>query len=144
MFSSTHYHPMVVHFPIALLAVAFLADTVGLLIKKEHCFHKAGFILQVLGTLGVIAAFFSGDEFTSWETFAGPTKDAFLLHQDAAIITIWIAITATVARILIVMMKKFTGVLKWVCIILLFVSMLSVLRTGFLGGDLVLNFLMGI
>jgi uncharacterized membrane protein len=135
---------MMVHFPIALLAVAFLADAVGLFIKKEHCFHKAGFILQILGTLGVIASFFSGDGFTNWETFAGPTKDAFLLHQDAAILTIWIAVAATIVRVIVVMMKKFTGVLKWVCIILLFVCMLSVLRTGFFGGNLVLNFLMGI
>ncbi|MFH0866907.1 MAG: DUF2231 domain-containing protein [Bacteroidota bacterium] len=144
MFSSAHYHPMMVHFPMALLVVAFLADLTGIFIKKENCLHKAGLVLQILGTLGVIAAFASGDEFTNWELFAGTVKDAFLLHQNAAILTIWIATAAAIFRVIIVMMKKFHGVLKWVCIILLFASMLAILRTGFLGGNLVINFLMGL
>lgn len=144
MFSPAHYHPMMVHFPIALLFVAFLSDAAGLIIKKDHCLHKAAFILQILGTMGVIAAFITGDEFTAWESFAGVTKDAFELHQDAAVITLWVAIVASIFRINIVISEKFIGVLKWICILLLGACAVSVLRTGFLGGDLVLNFLMGI
>ena len=34
MLDLTHLHPMIVHFPIALLIVGFLADVVGLIFKK--------------------------------------------------------------------------------------------------------------
>ena len=60
MFDLTHLHPMIVHFPIALLIVGFLADAVGLIFKKDF-FTKAGFYLLILGTLGVVAAYLSGN-----------------------------------------------------------------------------------
>jgi uncharacterized membrane protein len=144
MFSPDHFHPMLVHFPIALLIVGFLADITGEFYKKEKCLHKIGFILQILGTLGVIAAFITGDNFTNWEAFQGATKDAFELHQDAAILTIWIAIVAVLVRILIMMMQRFTGWTKWVTLLLYFAAVVAIGYTGLMGGNLVLNFLMGI
>ena len=35
MFDLNHLHPMIVHFPIALLFVGFLADAIGLILKKN-------------------------------------------------------------------------------------------------------------
>lgn len=144
MFNPDHYHPMLVHFPIALLIVGFLFDVAGEIYKKEKCLHKTGFILQILGTLGAIAAFITGDNFTKWEAFQGATKDAFELHQDAAILTLWIVIAALVVRILIVMMQRFSGWTKWLSLLLYLAGAAAVGYTGFMGGNLVLNFLMGI
>jgi uncharacterized membrane protein len=144
MFSPDHFHPMLVHFPIALLIVGFLADITGEFYKKEKCLHKMGFILQILGTLGVIAAFITGDNFTNWEAFQGATKDAFELHQDAAILTIWIAIVAVIVRILIMMMQRFSGWTKWLTLFLYLAAVVAIGYTGLMGGNLVLSFLMGI
>ncbi len=60
MIDTTHIHPMIVHFPIALLIVGFLFDLIGTFVKKDF-YSKAGFYLLILGTLGVVAAYFSGD-----------------------------------------------------------------------------------
>ena len=144
MFSPDHFHPMIVHFPIALLIVGFLADVAGVFYKKEKYLHKMGFILQILGTLGVIAAFITGDNFTQWETFQGATKDAFELHQDAAILTIWVVIAATIFRILIMMMQRFNGWLKLISLMLYLAGVVLIGYTGFMSGNLMLNFLMGI
>jgi hypothetical protein len=51
MFNSAHFHPMIVHFPVALILVGFLADVVFLFLKKELCLSKMGLYLMVLGTL---------------------------------------------------------------------------------------------
>ena len=42
MLDLTHLHPMIVHFPIALLIVGFLADAIRLIFKGA-AFTKAGF-----------------------------------------------------------------------------------------------------
>lgn len=48
MFALSHLHPMLVHFPIALVAVGFLLELIYLLNKKEICLTKAGYYLLVL------------------------------------------------------------------------------------------------
>jgi uncharacterized membrane protein len=60
MFDTTHIHPMIVHFPIALIIVGFLADLIGILLKKEF-FSRTGFYLLILGTLGAVTAYITGN-----------------------------------------------------------------------------------
>ncbi len=61
MIDLTYLHPMLIHFPIALLIVGFLTDLTGLIIKREIT-AQAGFYLLVLGALGTITAFMSGEQ----------------------------------------------------------------------------------
>lgn len=143
MFDSSHFHPMMVHFPIALLVVGFLSDLLSVFFKNQ-CFPKAGFYLQLLGTLGVIASFATGDWFTGWQSFTGATKNAFELHEHAAVLTLWISIAALLFRIFVILMKRTNTWLKWIVLLLCFLTVVAIGRTGFFGGDLVLNFLMGI
>ena len=56
MFNTDHLHPMIVHFPIALITVGLLAEVVSLFFKNEKCLSKTGFYLMILGSLGAIAA----------------------------------------------------------------------------------------
>ncbi len=46
MFDTSHLHPMIVHFPIALLIIGFLFDLAGVISKKDF-FNKAGFYLLI-------------------------------------------------------------------------------------------------
>ncbi len=53
MISLSHLHPMLVHFPIALIVLGFIADFASLIFKKEACLSKTGFYLLIAGyTLG--------------------------------------------------------------------------------------------
>ena len=53
MISATHLHAMVVHFPIALLMVAFLFELISFFYKKEF-FRQSAVYLLILGMLGTV------------------------------------------------------------------------------------------
>jgi uncharacterized membrane protein len=53
----TDLHPMIVHFPIALLIVSFIFDIVG---HKKTAYHEFGWILFVWGGLSGIPAVVTG------------------------------------------------------------------------------------
>ena len=86
MFSTDHLHPMIVHFPIALITVGFIADVVSLFFKSEKCLSSTGFYLMVLGTLAAIAAWSSGQLFTE-EPTQGEILKVFHNHETGALIT---------------------------------------------------------
>jgi uncharacterized membrane protein len=133
--NTDHFHPMLVHFPIALVMVAFLADTLNLVTKKEPCLSKLGFYLQILGTLGAVAAVLSGTFFT--EEASGPAYELRESHELFANITMYALITATALRIFVVVKKKELSGLKWISYGLLTIAAITVTITGFKGGSIV-------
>lgn len=143
MIDTSHLHPMIVHFPIALLIVGFLAEAVSLIIKKEF-FSKAGFYLLILGTLGVVAAYFSGDFAGDGITETGTLKQALETHEEAATLTLWLMVGAALVRIAFVVLKKYNGVFKAIAFALFLVGVISIARTGFYGGELVYKHAAGV
>lgn len=80
-------HPIVVHFPIALLAVAVLIDLIRLT-KREHAgLNLSVQILYGLGTLGLIFAFLSGREATETVEVAGQAFSVLATHENWALAT---------------------------------------------------------
>ncbi len=143
MFGITHLHPMIVHFPIALLIIGFLFDLSGAFFNKDF-FSKAGFYLLILGTAGVIAAYFSGNIAGDGVSEVGALKQALENHEAAAELSLWLMVIASVVRIGIVLLKKYSGIFKWTAIILFFAGILSIARTGFYGGELVFKHAAGV
>jgi uncharacterized membrane protein len=139
----THIHPMLVHFPIALLMVGFLSETIGLITKKEF-FSTAGFYLLLLGAMGAGAAYLSGQNAGDGITEIGTLKLALETHEGAAELTLWLAVIAAIVRIAIVMFKKYSGVYKITAYVLFLCAVLSVARTGFYGGELVYRHAAGV
>lgn len=138
-----HLHPMIVHFPIALLIVGFLADGIGLFLKKEF-FNKAGLYLLILGTLGVVLAYLSGNYAGHGVTEEGSLKQALEVHEEAATLTLWLMIGAALVRIAMVILKKYVGVYRWIAFAILLLGVLSIARTGFYGGELVYKHAAGV
>ncbi len=136
-------HPMIVHFPIALLIVGFLADLTGLLTKREF-FSQAGFFMLILGALGIIAAYLSGENAGDGITEAGALKQALETHEGAATLTIWIVSIAALFRIALVVFKKYKGALKLISLTLFFIGVLAIARTGYYGGELVYKHAAGV
>lgn len=142
MFDSSHFHPMIVHFPVALLAVGFFADVVSLFFsKKEPCLSKLGFYLMILGTLGAVAGYLTGEYFT--QEMVGAAGELKENHELFAKITMYVMIAASVFRIFAVTTKRDKGILKWVVFVMYAIGTASVAYTGFLGGSLVYNFMIG-
>jgi uncharacterized membrane protein len=84
MFNTDHLHPILVHFPIALITVGFIAEVASLFFRREKCLSKTGFYLMVLGSLTAIAAWSSGHLFTEEPTGAEILK-VFLRHETGEI-----------------------------------------------------------
>ncbi len=143
MIDTTHIHPMIVHFPIALLIVGFLFDIIGLFFKRDF-FTWAGFSLLILGGLGLIAAYLSGNLAGSGITEEGMLKQALETHKGAATLTIWLVSITIVVRVLLVYLKKYMGVFQAAAMVLFFVSVLAIARTGYYGGELVFKHAAGV
>jgi uncharacterized membrane protein len=142
MFNSSHFHPMLVHFPIAIIAVGFLFDLVSLVIKKDPCLSRTGYWLEIIGMVSAVFAFGSGYFFTSpMEGEAGIMRDRHEFFATATLISI---IVATLFRIVIVYLNKETIKMKLLSAGLFFISFIFVSITGYLGGALVMDFMIGL
>lgn len=98
-------HPIIVHFPIALLVVGFMFATLTVICKKcnqskclpdgkkHSCVQYAAYWLLVLGALSSVFAVLSGQFFTNPMT--GPLGELRDTHQILAITTTVVSIIAS-------------------------------------------------
>ncbi len=143
MFDFSHVHPMLVHFPIALLILGFLAEVAGLASKKKF-FGDAAFLLLLTGALGAVAAVLSGSFAAGGLEEAGTLKNAVETHESAAELAMWLGIIAAAFRSGLVLMKKYSGTLKYVSAVLFLAAVLAVARAGYYGGELVFKHAAGV
>jgi len=141
MFTLSHVHPMLVHFPIALFATGFLLELTYLFRKKEVCLTKAGYYLLILGTIAAVFTWLSGMFLTAeMEGAAGQVRET---HEVTATITVMLAIITAAIRIYIAVKKKDNDKkLKNIAFMVYALATISVMITGFFGGTLVYNYMM--
>lgn len=142
MISTSHFHPMLVHFPIALIMVGFIAELASLYFKKEACLSFAGFYLLMAGALAALAASLTGEFFTG--QMSGGAEDVKSTHELFASITLWSVLINAAFRIYLKAAKKEKGTLKWISFVLYAISAIAVSITGFYGGTLVYEYMMPI
>lgn len=142
MITSAHFHPMTVHFPIALILIGFIIDLVGVFWKKEPCLSKMGYYLEIFGMIAAIVAFGTGYYFTN--TLSGEAGMVRNEHKLFATFTLVFIVLATTFRVLITYLKKEQTYLRWIGLCLYLCAFIFVAVTGYLGGVLVQNYLMGI
>lgn len=135
MITATHLHAMIIHFPIALLMAGFFSEVLSLFIKKEF-FSQTALYLLVLGTLGAIVAYLTGRS-AGEGIEEGPLKISMDLHEQAATITLWLAIITASYRVVITIFKYKNSFAKWTGFFLFALLIGAVTRTGYLGGQLV-------
>ena len=143
MINTAHLHPMIVHFPIALIIVGFLAEVISLFFKSEKCLSKTGFYLMVLGALAAIAAWSTGQLFTS-EPTEGDIVKVFARHETGALITMILMVLGATLRIYLVVKKKEETSMKWVVFAIYFLGFAAVVFTGLMGGTMVYTFMLQI
>ncbi|RXG11661.1 putative membrane protein [Leeuwenhoekiella aestuarii] len=135
MITAPHLHAMLIHFPIALLLIGFITEAVALITKK-HFFKNAAFYLLLLGALGTIAAYISGGYAGDGMT-DGILQEPLELHEDAATITLWLAIGTALLRVAMHFLNYKKAWLQGVSFLLFAVLVGFIARTGYLGGELV-------
>jgi uncharacterized membrane protein len=143
MFNPAHFHPMLVHFPIALILAGILADIAFMVCKKEICFSKAGLYLMILGTIGALAAFLTGEFLTSHPE-EGEIMSVFEKHETGAWVTLIVMVIGSALRIYLVSAKKEQSPFKWAVFALFIAGAAAVTYTGFFGGSMVYEFMVGL
>jgi len=86
MISATHLHALIIHFPIALLIVGYFSELFGL-INKKLFFKEVSFYLLLIGVIGAIAAYISGN-LAGDGIESGSLKVPVELHEQAGLITL--------------------------------------------------------
>ena len=142
MFTTSHLHPMLVHFPIALVIFGFLAEVAFLFFKKEFGLRKMGYYLLIVGTLAAIVAWLTGNFFTSeMDGAAGKMRES---HELFATITLVLLLVTSLFRTALVILKNNNSTFRILAFILYSLAAISVSITGYLGGSLVYNFMLGL
>ena len=137
MFSTSHLHPMLVHFPISLIIAGFAADAVYLF-KKYEWLSKAGFSLMILGTFGAMIAYLTGLLFTGKPT-EGEVVEIFKLHALGGFITLIIMSVVSVLRIYFYL-KHNEDRFNWGIFLLFLLGAIAVSFTGYMGGIMVYTY----
>jgi len=131
---------MLVHFPIALVVLGFVAEISSLFFKKEACLSKTGFYLLLVGTLSALVALLTGILFTSeMSGSAGEVKET---HELFAWITLGLLVATSALRIFLNVKNLEDSKMKWVDFGLYGLATISVSLTGFFGGTLVYSYMM--
>ena len=142
MLNTDHLHPLIVHFPIALIIIGFLADLFSLFFKKEKCLTKTGFYLMILGALSAVAAWVTGQLFTDHPE-EGDILTVFQKHSTGALVTMILIVCGALLRLWLTIRKEEESQLRWLVFILYFLAFAAVIFTGFMGGNMVYNFMLG-
>jgi uncharacterized membrane protein len=138
-----HLHPMIVHFPIALIIVGFASELIGAITKRDF-FTRSALYLLILGALGVIAAYVSGNLAGDGVEETGALKTALDSHESAADLAIWVILILTGVRLLMALKGWLAGWRRWAAVALLAVGVAVISRVGYYGGELVFKHAAGV
>ncbi len=140
MISTSHFHPMLVHFPIALVTFGFIAELGYLFFKNEVWLSKSGFYLLISGTLLASVTLLTGLLFT--DEMSGAAGEIKEKHELFAWITLSVLIATSIIRIILTTQINQNMNIKRLAFALYCIAAISVSTSGFYGGMLVYNYMM--
>ena len=94
-------HPLVVHFPIALLLTAAGLDLMGWTLRCNRSLRFVATVLYVVGTITIVATYFTGRAAADTIWLPGMAQAAVKEHWDWAFRTVWFFGILTVARLVL-------------------------------------------
>jgi len=133
-------HPLLVHFPIALLLTALGIDLLALMLRRP-ALHRVALWNLALGTLGAGAAVWSGYQAAEVAKHTFEIHQVMELHRKLGIATLVIGVLVTLGRL--VVRDRLPGWARAVSLALM-LGMVGTLAYGAsLGGRLVYEFGVG-
>lgn len=140
-------HPIVVHFPIAILTLYVFVEITGISMNKEFLM-KMAHLLLLIGIISALGAVLTGNQ--AAEVAETINKSNLLLpneiiedHETSATITLWFFAGLLALRTYLVLKKKFIGILRYIFIPLAMIGLFFIYQTGNYGGKLVYDFGVG-
>lgn len=137
MFDTSHIHPMLVHFPIALTLLGVVLESLSMF-KPDKFHYPCGEILLYFATLSAILAATSGSLFTPDFTVS-QLLQAKEIHSGFAGIAVTLLCIASACYISRYFFKKHSHFIRKIGFISYLLAAIIMSITGFLGGVLVYN-----
>ena len=129
-------HPILVHFPIALLLAGLGVDLGSLLLKSEWL-GRTALLLLILGSLGAAAAVWSGSV-QEGLILRTPAIDRTLdTHEESGEITMWLFLGLSAARAGLTWRRRLTPWARWILFVLWIGGAGLLVRTAYYGGRMV-------
>ena len=144
MLDTSHFHPMLVHFPIALSMMGITFEAVRFFFYKTEGNSKCscGELLLYFAALSAIFALLAGFLFTS--TFSGKPLEVRNQHMLLAVLST-VALSLTSFFYLLVRFGKQKGkAFRVVGLMLYVLSAILIGATGYMGGNLVYTYMIGL
>lgn len=131
-------HPLVVHFPIALLLVATVIEIVNLFLKKENV-SRMGTVLVVVGVLTGLVTLVTGEpaEEFAFDAWGKGIFDTVELHSLMAGISVSLFAVVAVIKLFGKRMKLSKNLILTLVILLSIAGSTTLAITGHLGGKIV-------
>ncbi|BCW98550.1 MAG: DUF2231 domain-containing protein [Armatimonadota bacterium] len=136
-------HPATVHFPIALLVASFLFDLVGF-VAKDETFRRAGLYCLLLAAMGAGASYWTGVLAEPRAAQIPHIEDALARHEQAGILTLVFIGALVIGRLILEGRPLLRRVGNLLYLLAALVAVVNVLRTGYLGSELVQRFGAGV
>lgn len=138
IFSASHLHPMLVHFPVALILAGLVTEFISLGKNTGHFYYEVSWFLLGIGTITAIPAFLTGMFLTG--DFHGPADEVRDIHETWAVITLATALATTLASSYIRMKELQFTRMEWIVAALYLATGTSLVITGYYGGLLAYEF----
>lgn len=143
-----NFHPMVVHFPLALLSVALLFDLLTFFLpqKAKKWGSSTTLSLYVVGALSAIGVYFTGQAAADSVFMPAEAQSVLNTHADWALLTVWFYSIYTVLRLLAVWLLSHLHRTK-VHVVFFILSMVGVFmlyETGGYGAQMVFQHGVGV
>jgi len=145
MITIAQIHPILVHFPIALLIIAVFVDMILLLIKRDlsarQCLPMVALSVLLLGTLSAYLAAFFGDIAKDNAISLGFPSGPLEIHETMATITMVIFSLYSLLRLLALWRKyPLRGAMGWLAMIPGILGLILLIITAYYGGELVYHY----
>ncbi len=127
-------HPMLIHFPIALIIITFIVDILGISLKQKSLI-QAGTVTTAGAFLGAIIAVISGLMVEDSVWMPAAAHEILETHELFGFIAL--SIIAIMAIIRLAMRDKLEGGMRWLMVTLGAISCAVVINGAYLGGEMV-------
>ncbi|MGA9118277.1 MAG: DUF2231 domain-containing protein [Bacteroidota bacterium] len=135
------FHPVVIHFPLALLSTVALLEVLAVILKRDDL-SRAGWWVQLAGTIGILLAVLTGIVAENATMIPAPAAGAVDIHEQLA----FVCSSAFAGLLLwrVAARTKIPGASPWGYLALYCVSVVLLFVVGWYGGELVFHYGVGV
>ena len=132
-------HPLIAHFPIALLLVGVACDVIGIAMRRDF-FLQTGYLLFSLGALSAIPVALTGEQAGELAQHIDRIAADLDEHDRFGTGATLLAVGLALVRTHFTLKKRFVGMIRYVYLAFALVTAGLIAAAGYTGGHLVYRY----